>query len=261
MRTLILSGAATICASLLLAGCAQSTTPSGNTNSPMSPSQSATDPTETRQDARAVLLGARNATQTAISANVSVEVIIDIADESQTIESSGSVDFPKRQSQVSIIRDNGTDAVQVSTEKLTYTKVDDQWFAMRSADSVPHVLDGFATLDVIESLSKVVLDGTETLGGVTLTRFVTDVDATQAITLAGISMEDREQLSLETGEATGRITYWVDEESRIVRVDFVGEYLRAADVIARSSTTTTFSNFGAEPDINIPDKADVLDVQ
>ena len=196
------------------------------------------------------VLSALAATRSRGTARVALELMTAAPDVERTLLGEGVVDFARGATDLSWSSVAG-DSREVRTEEGFFVEVEEgQWLAVDPGRSTPTSEAG----DVLRSLDELrepVVEGSESVGGVSATRITGWLPASRGDeeNVAGLGLTDAELVTVaDAGTARIRLAIWIDDSGRIIQV-----VRTLVDVESISATSIArLSAFGVAAPITVP---------
>jgi hypothetical protein len=186
------------------------------------------------------------------TAEVSILILTTLGTEEAAVEGTGAIDFAQPATNITWSDELG-DVNERRTPDGLFVQLDlpdGPWYQLETNDATPtsYSLD---PLSGLASVTNATNEGSEVIDGIQTTRYVGTTDPADCIAGAGFNDEDQVQLEGSEGILC-RVSMWVDEDNRIVRIDRLFTAEIDNGVTASSLRSTTLSNFGAAVSIETP---------
>lgn len=236
-----------IAAVLVLSACGSSSTSS--TETPDGQGSTESEQAETSGTSLSEFLAATTDRGTA---ELAILILTTLDTEEAAVEGTGAIDFAQPATNITWSDELG-DVNERRTPDGLFVQLDlpdGVWYQLDSNDATPtsYSLDPLSGLEAVTNATN---EGAEVIDGVQTTRFVGTTDVADCIAGAGFNDEDQVQLQGSEGIVC-RVSLWVDEDNRIIRVDRLFTAEIDEGVTASSLRSTTLSNFGAAVAIETP---------
>lgn len=236
---------------LALAGCGGATdaeptaTPTPTTSAP-------TPPAEGQIDVPAAIA----TTRAADTAGIDILILTTLGDQEAALSGTGSVEFTTGFADITWSDDSGV-VVERKTADGLFVHIDPPdgpWYELAEGDDTPTTFS-LEPLADLEDVQRIVNEGPEQLGDRMTTRFVGIAPPAGCLDGAGFSDEDRAQIEAAS-TIVCRVSIWVDDADRIVRIDRLFSAEVTPELRASSLRSTTLRNFGDAVLITTPQQVE-----